>query len=61
MGPDVFLVDSGGVTAEYVFDWMEKNDLFSQSAQGTLSLIHIFSVYIILPAGELIKFYFDLF
>lgn len=34
MGPDVFLVDSGGVTAEYVFDWMEKNDLFSQSAQG---------------------------
>ena len=36
MGPDVFLVDSGGVTAEYVFDWMEKNDLFSQSAQGTI-------------------------
>ena len=36
MGPDVFLVDSGGVTAEYVFDWMEKNDLFSQSAQGNI-------------------------
>lgn len=33
---DGLILSRGGVTAEYVFDWMEKNDLFSQSAQGNI-------------------------